>query len=1500
MLFRSDFFQTLQRRHLSVSAALSEIFSSVTQAAVDLWLLLAASLATGEACTDAIEDPKYLEAIAAGKSLDSHSAPVSAMKKLLNETQSLLIAILRQWSWIYARFPTPKHFTPSTSQKCMNITQSASLLQRLGWLVHCVPVASAIHEEVSTFVSRAISGNATQIMPLVYFRGDEERLATLKIGINDPEVRIVSSVMERCVLRDGATAGRNLPKIDPASTTPAVKEDHPYRAGCLSILSWLSTHDMILSAFSRCEEWQKYSNEQRRARITKEQLKWQAQSNVLGVKRKAQRQQRKLEQREKDLKRRRLESSSRAASQKATEKGEDEDGSDNDDARTEASTTGAASTALSAVSLLSEMTSWTATGAQSVASTTLLPLLDPEEEVREHHESADGNTHLPLILLQHCISAIHDSIFREGALLAFGIEFSDEETTLLLRTALQTSSRLFTAIEELGRWSDRMALNSISSSKRAARFFSVAEDIRFNHGLGVQCLAGLHAAFILRCLGGDVIDEISTDAAVESARCRALATCLNVCDTMIPNVVSQNLDQVLKGVFSSSSPFDSAPVVYVASIIRRQGANNQLPELLDVLFGLLSDTTTDDYRTKKTQKTIAKLLLSSGSATESVATLSTALLAEVRGAARAVLDVDTLLDRLKALVNSLVEGDDESAKKPKYTHTTFLATLAVCDAVISGLQPSSVSAQTILEAMAELDVVFSLVGSQVVEGEEGAFLAGVGIAVNELTDEKKSALVDKLCRCLLSIRRAGDRCFKDLGSASLEEVVKTLESSLWQFEDGFSGLMGPSVELSSLVALGCTQQAISLALQRLALGRSMSTLLGFSDRIAKPAKKLAKKVTQLIFEECEECIDSLDSEDWLVLLHFRPEGLAAYWPSILRRVPTAGVDLLPSLLSALVADSTTSEESPRPDVLSFVKDFLLQRTAVVLNDDPEALPSISQVGQMLLRGAVSTEAVGARATTADLIQLIGKSALCCSTHKGSEPPEEYLLWCNASKSVIKTAEHDPHGTSLVVEALATIDTNLPFGGLLIAHQLAAMEKAIRKTNVTAEMSTMLRSVCSQHKWFLKKTGPSSELTQIVPKLFSTLLDANASAGCDIARIWYHSSVIGGECFRSVDGLLMGSASKLPLVRLMRVLRQPTSTTSFEFSPAELSSEGVSFLGALTELTKLKDKSLMPSLDSCLQTMMKQSLQQVRERCSHAAELFSACCAALKAVLPSPSFFTSGSAWPTVLLDALAVPLGAGVLSGPAAVAETLKMVHSLLSVFKLPLLPLFRMTLSSLVEVVQQSLLLLGGIEAARVPAVAPMCRDIYRQIAQLLNTLAAAYPKLLVQKLHLLPSILGSMTSCLHSGLVSGLLDAPCKNVYCSVLFHYSRRGVAATSSLNSSAFFAATVLRAVYTSAARTIDVVGRHAGDLDSATNDLIRIMARADNQIKIAVADPKTRSRTYTCAPRRLAGISYNELCYAAIPKSEAKALFKRAAIKIAEEQEESIGAASFGVVFEGEV
>lgn len=443
----------------------------------------------------------------------------------------------------------------------------------------------------------------------IYFRteADEQRLAMSGCTDIATQVAPIDFVLTPPMDPDAIKSMQRMHQ------SPAAKA-----AISITLQSWTGSSELIFIAFCKDGSWSSFAAEARR-RILAEQAAKKSRASKKALKEEEKALQAQLKQKAVDALLKAKEEEHKEAMRLVKEANQRSNGTmtnghddDNDDAK---STQSAALSARSG-NTASEMSKAESDvrSVMSVASfqsyATFLSVVDSEaiaNEQRMQHESADGNTNLPVIFMEMACLALHQFLEAVGG---------SGNNAFIQRPAEAEGDAASVALDILplnvvdAAWSAISGIFSafaafIDAQPRTGLIcFSLSEDVQYNKGLGYQSLGLLFARVLVPAL----LKERACSGASEDAGAAAAIEALHVSQTLTiyERVASQAINQNLAAVLDmccnalqptttatapTSQVSNSATVAtqqilqrLLVSIVSRLGQTNQLGLLLKAII----------------------------------------------------------------------------------------------------------------------------------------------------------------------------------------------------------------------------------------------------------------------------------------------------------------------------------------------------------------------------------------------------------------------------------------------------------------------------------------------------------------------------------------------------------------------------------------------------------------------------------------------------------------------------------------------------------------------------------------------------------------------------------------------------------------------------------------------------------------------------------------------------------------------------------------------------
>ena len=462
----------------------------------------------------------------------------------------------------------------------------------------------------------------------IYFRteADESRLAMSGCSDIPTQVAPIDFVLTPPVDPDAITTMQRMRQ------SPAAKA-----AIAVTLQSWAGATELIYIAFCRDGSWSVFAADARR-RILAEHAAKKSRANKKALKEEEKEIQRQMKQKaveallkakeeeHKELMKLRKAENDAAngivpSDKKKKNTGDsDDDDDENDDAKSNASGISALSgksglSALSGRSGVSALTGQTATtmskaesdvrSVMSAASfqsySTFLSVVDSEaiaNEQRMQHESADGNTNLPVMFLEMACLALHQFLESVGGSgnNAFVVRPEGTEeggagagptnTEALAILPLPVVESVWAAISGMF---TAFAAFVDAQPRTGLVCFSLSEDVQYNKGLGYQSLGLLFARILVPAL----LKERACSGAAEDAEAAALIEALHVSQTLAiyERVASQAINQNLAAVLDMCCSAIAAPSSSSAAVISSKGGGKKIASASTSSFAATSTAT---------------------------------------------------------------------------------------------------------------------------------------------------------------------------------------------------------------------------------------------------------------------------------------------------------------------------------------------------------------------------------------------------------------------------------------------------------------------------------------------------------------------------------------------------------------------------------------------------------------------------------------------------------------------------------------------------------------------------------------------------------------------------------------------------------------------------------------------------------------------------------------------------------------------------------------------
>ncbi|ESL09551.1 hypothetical protein TRSC58_02726 [Trypanosoma rangeli SC58] len=719
----------------------------------------------------------------------------------------------------------------------------------------CIDVAR-YRRTLASLVSSTACNRATRLV--VYFRGDEIKLMQNNVRDNAEyalHTHVTTPPTEETTLRSVATL-------------PEEQQQH----AALLLVQWMASIPFYYHSFCAEQSWTAFAQEQRRMVLLKESQ--------------ARRERREL-RRQKAFgdKSSAVDATGRGSSSSSTTNNnntnDNTDNNDNvykkggrgdvsggmadDDDEDERQSLLSHQSALSLVSRASMISTMSKSSMTSYRS--FLSVIDAarDEAARTEdplhvHQSEDGNTNLPLILLEEITLALQRfmgtaSDSGVAAMLErFGLQALAWRTIGELYAFIQSTITAAAPLSTLV-FSDNMKMvrNTAVAGEETPAVFHLGHDIRYNKGLGYEVLGLLFAKVVLPQLsttpGGPQVAQRCVEPAI--------TRCLFAYEVIAPQVIDQNVSAILciaahvameassqkmKGDINTSTVGLATTTTmlheFLISLVTRLGKSNQIPMLLDAVVSHVKkeggtieavDTHGEDLMVAGLHEIFSNLRVREA----------------LMQACGVSLDPEELLIHLLKYVSRWASEEDEaeveadsgkeflkaratSTKLSQLLPQKVLFILDLVATVMEGILATSITAISLLERAAELELTLS---AFLVNRLHKTFFAGVeteaeedgkpqaekgGNSVAALSSSSpfaggEGSLRPKMLRRLVlytlhaiyQARELTFACLRDLGIQNVEAYLRMMEETMWQVQTNVGALVGPlSIEeLDAMMSL---------------------------------------------------------------------------------------------------------------------------------------------------------------------------------------------------------------------------------------------------------------------------------------------------------------------------------------------------------------------------------------------------------------------------------------------------------------------------------------------------------------------------------------------------------------------------------------------------------------------------------------------------------------------------------------------------------------------------
>ncbi|RNF02752.1 hypothetical protein TraAM80_06267 [Trypanosoma rangeli] len=711
----------------------------------------------------------------------------------------------------------------------------------------CLDVAR-YRRTLASLVSNTACNRATRLV--VYFRGDEIKLMQNNVRDNAEyalHTHVTTPPTEEATLRSVATL-------------PEEQQQH----AVLLLVQWMASIPFYYHSFCAEQSWTAFAQEQRRMVLLKES---QARRD-----RREQRRQKAFGNTSSAV-----DATGRGSSSSITNTNNNNntDNNDNvykrdgrgdvsgdtadDDDEDERQSLLSHQSALSLVSRASMISTMSKSSMTSYR--TFLSVIDAARNETSHtedplhvHQSEDGNTNLPLILLEEITLALQRfmgtaSDSGVAAMLErFGLQTLAWRTIGELYAFIQSTITAAAPSSALSFSNNmKMVRSTAVAAEETPAVFHLGHDIRYNKGLGYEVLGLLFAKVVLPQLPTARSEPQVAQRYVEPA----ITRCLFAYEVIAPQVIDQNVSAILciaahvameapsqkmKGDINTSAAGLATNMMmlheFIISLVTRLGKSNQIPMLLDAVVSHVKkeggtiqavDTHGEDLMVAGLHEIFSNLRVREA-------------LVQACGVS---LDPEELLIHLLKYVSRWASEEDEdededeaeaeadSGKEfPKARATStklsqllpqkVLFILDVVATVIEGILATSITAIALLQRAAELELTLS---AFLVNRLHKTFFAGMateaeedgkpqaekgGNSVEALSSSSpfaggEGSVRPKMLRRLVlytlhAIYQARElifACLRDLGIQNVEAYLRMMEETMWQVQTNVGALVGP-------------------------------------------------------------------------------------------------------------------------------------------------------------------------------------------------------------------------------------------------------------------------------------------------------------------------------------------------------------------------------------------------------------------------------------------------------------------------------------------------------------------------------------------------------------------------------------------------------------------------------------------------------------------------------------------------------------------------------------
>lgn len=837
----------------------------------------------------------------------------------------------------------PLPYTPSDRQDVQR-SYAASLLQSI-----CLLLGPMAGSEAHRMV--------------VYFRGEELSLLKYRQGELvsnplayswytyvtsapiDPTIRdaFVSTMLSSSSSSLGSPVKSDIHRSSAAGGSQSLAQ---CRRCAMHLLLWILATPLFLTSFSCNENWKSLSKEQRR-RILMERVA----ASKGGSAGKTARDKRK----NKNSSSSSSMSSSLSLASSSSRRGEGvaEHGSHHHYPATR--TDGSLSQLSTASSRLSSLSQASASSYIS-----FLSLLPPDKEgggneeglLPQQHESADGNTNLPLILLELSVLSLYECMiaFPPALLDAFGLR---EVTWGTIRQALSLIDQRSP--------SSHHARPPLRAASFVPQLLDLGYDLQYNRGLGYECLALLFARVVAPRLitapsGPPGIEEktpaatglshekeqehvwynlhkhcppsgrvTTLDGLLTHRLDEDLSHCLAVFEAVAPHAVDQHLSFILftTAAAASSSHFDegaakqhSVAIPFLTAVMERLGKSSTIHSLLDAIFSAAPTI-------RHKEKSAAEEAITSVRAVF----LRPAIRSAYMRACAATMDSEKLMTRLvERLTQAVVTGGEEGSSEDSVLHKDLSSPaciallLELTSLTLLGVPCTTVLSRVLLELTTQMELLLVTLVEKCISDAS----ATPNKEDNDETKKWERVVFHSALEALFHCRSLTDECINDLDEKNLKDCVVMLESELWAVKENVGAVCGPSLGIAELEAHPASHSSAVLpllVLQRLRLARRVSILLAYEESVLETQRAAVKLMARFVLGRLSRTAcsgsggssrhmdeanvpdplalaNSLTDEDWRALATFSAQSKKRLHATLL------------TLFETTLAASSQSAESP--------------------------------------------------------------------------------------------------------------------------------------------------------------------------------------------------------------------------------------------------------------------------------------------------------------------------------------------------------------------------------------------------------------------------------------------------------------------------------------------------------------------------------------------------------------------------------------------------------------